>query len=213
MTAARLRNISLLAASILLLSGCLTVEESMKFDKDGTCVVTWRYVLPEAWIPTAEVCAKQLSRPGQTPVGLPEEQTTKAFFEAHPELELRQFRRQVKDGNLEIEIIALARHPLKAFEEGLFPGLTLHRDDLGDLTLTGNPLDSLPPLTSAETERFRAVLKGASLTFTLQTPTEIIASNGKRQAFNLIAWKWRLEPLPGELPLLNPPAEPLTAKW
>jgi len=213
MPCARLLPQILLAVMFLLLTGCLTVEESLKFDKHGICIVTWRYSLPESWVPTAEVLAKQLSQAGQPAVGLPEEQSVKAFFADHPELELRQFRRQVKDGNLEIEIIALARKPLDAFDAGLFPGLVLQRDELGDLTLRGNPLESLRPLTSTETERFRTVLKDASLTFSLQTPTEILEGNGKREAFNQSFWTWRLEPQQGEFSLLNPPAEPLNAKW
>ena len=212
------RRIAFAAAIALLLAatGCLQMEQSFVFARDGSCIVTWNVSVPSAIRPALE----QAARTGQEKFNLtrlpfwpPDRETVQAYCDSHPGIELREYRDYQENGRSKLEIVVLAREALPAFNSEAFPGFMLRRDDLGDLTLTRHIPILKDKFHPAELKALRPLLQDAVLTLKVQVPTAIIEGNGRQPQFNQSVWIWTAEPKGDELPFFGNTLDKVSLKW
>ncbi len=211
-------QIAFFAAVLLLLAGtgCLEMEQSFVFARDGSCIVTWNASVPSSIRPALEQAAKtgqekfNLTR---LPFWPPDRETVQAYCDSHPSIELREYRDYQENGRSKLEIVVLAREAIPAFNEEAFPGFTLRRDDLGDLTLTRHIPVLKDKFSPAELKLIHPLLKDAVLTLKVQVPTAIIEGNGRRPQFNQAVWVWATDPAEDELPFFGNTLDQVSVKW
>ena len=95
----------------LLLAGCLTFEQTMRIQEDGSVLASYVYTYQEANETVIKACLASALASVQmkdTPVDFLNEQGI-ARFCTEQGLELRQYRKNTKDGRTTVQIIILAR--------------------------------------------------------------------------------------------------------
>lgn len=131
------RSLLIAILPALLLCGCLTIEQSLSFKRDGSVIVTCRYSFPAEREEAIRACLaaiaeKQKTAAPDSTAGLSflDEEAVTAFCRTQ-RLELRQYRRVVNndgDGTCTIRIVMLARDAAVAVNGGAFGAFKLSKN-------------------------------------------------------------------------------------
>lgn len=195
----KFRMFLVLATGLILLcgNGCLTYKQTIIFNADGSCLVSYFLSCPEEYAPLLESSMQYLG-------------TTRALFGRGPALnyldeaalrqamaaeaiELRQYRRFRRDGVEHLQIIALARQSEAVFRSGMFGGFRRQPGTGGETSVLAD-IPAMPATFSAERlQELRALCEGLDLTLVLVAPEPIVAGNGQLSDAKTMVWQWEIE--------------------
>ena len=188
-------------ATVLLLNGCLTLEQTLRIQEDGSMLASYVYTYQEANEPVikaALITASKAAKMDGTPVDFLDEAGI-AKFCSEKGIELRQYRKNVKNGKSTVQIITLVRRnsPEKLFALGGF----VQEDK--ELKLL------LPELTWPEDicDRLIRLCPDFAISLTVVAPDKIKDTNGKILRPDTVMWVFT--PKEG----LFAPAQELFVKW
>ncbi|MDD3695110.1 MAG: hypothetical protein PHG44_03995 [Lentisphaeria bacterium] len=200
-------------ALTLFCPGCLTIKQSLVFNQDSSCIMTYEYSFPEEQLALWQEVESILGdKYGEISKSFLDEQSARIFFSDNG-LELRQYRQYAKNKLMHIEIIVLARDAQKAVNSGIFGDFQLHQDALGDQLFKGrlNPLpDDLP---AAALERLQKYAAGLNMSLRLKSPTALIRSNGLSIDYRQTEWAYAWPPQAEAASIFAPKPLLLEAKW
>ena len=115
----------------LMLTGCLQLEQTLRFNSDSTLTVTYVYRFDREQEKVLRDMLAQRHREGTLPptalTFLDKEATREAY--AKHDIELRLYSREVKGGQIEITVIVLSRTPEKHLNDQLFGNFRLASQD------------------------------------------------------------------------------------
>ena len=164
----------------VLLSGCITIEQTIKIRSDDTLVANYSYSFSSHQREAVKAAATSFSPYGT----FLDEEELKAFFAAR-NAEMTSYRLSERSGVTNIQIIVIAKDAAKAINAGAFGAMRLvAKEKLMQL--------EVPMPLKDERERHRAraekLLPGASVTLTLNTPHNIVISNGRQLSDEMCSW-------------------------
>ncbi|NMA43766.1 MAG: hypothetical protein GX946_10355 [Oligosphaeraceae bacterium] len=193
--------------------GCLTLKQTLVFNQDSSCIVTYEYSFPEEqralWQEVESILGEKY---GEISKSFLNEQGARQFFTDNG-LELRQYRQYIKNQLMYVEIIVLARDAEKAINSGIFGDFQLHRDALGDQLFSGK-LTPLPDdLPVAALERLQKYAGSMSMSLRLKSPTALIRSNGLNIDYRQTEWAYAWPPEHEAASIFAPKPLILEAKW
>ena len=185
----------------MLLDGCLTMEQTLRIQDDGSILASYVYTYQEAneaaiklGLATAVAAADMKG----TPVDFLDEKGIAAFCQKNG-IELRQYRKTAKNGKCTVQIITLVRRhsPEKLFALGGFV-----KEDKGKKLF-------LPEINWPQEvrEKVASLCPEFALSLTIVTPDKIRDTNGKLLRPDTAIWMFT--PKEG---LFAPPQE-LFVKW
>jgi len=188
-------------ALALLLDGCLTMEQTLRIQEDGSMLASYVYTYQEAnepFIKTMLATASAAAKMHDTPVDFLDEAGI-AKFCADKGIELRQYRKSAKNGKCTVQIITLVR---RNSQEKLFA--------LGGFVQEKRGLRLLLPEVSwpeDARDKLEKLCPDFALSLTIVTPDKIVETNGKIMRSDTAMWIFT--PKEG---LFAPPQE-LFVKW
>jgi hypothetical protein len=178
----------------------LTLEQSFRFNRRGACEVVYLYLVQESRAGAVKAMRQSLERRLDASRGMDffSEKAVRDHFADLPggrlvSYNLQHYRHQ-GEPCVAVRIALRLEQPRLAFASGALGELML-RDSihLGDLELD-LPLPAHDkPLAPAEAERLDAwldLLGGLEVVVRIETPTELIECNGRREAFNRAVWRY-----------------------
>ena len=176
---------------LLLLTGCLTLEQNMRFKDDGSLVVNYTCSYPveqEAAIQAA--IEELLARKGGPKASFIDKLSAEAFY-AERGAELTFHRKHLHDGTATIQMMVIARQTTRAIALGAFGEMSLKPID--DKVRLDIPL---PAISKELKTRAQTLCKGFETTLTIETPGKLIKHNGKLLAANKVSWTLKLDDTP-----------------
>jgi len=201
---------------IFLASGCLTIEQTLRFNKDASLVVTYAYAYPTAReealkAAQAEIASNIRKQEPSSALGLGfmDENTVSAFFSGTG-VELRQYKKSIGREKTSITIIVLSRDGAKTLNNGLFGAFQLVAKN------GATRFDAAMPagaswLPSGRRERLRKLCKDFSITLTVIAPSEIKASNAVKSNGDTASWSLGMDGPKGAT-VFEPPAS-MYVEW
>lgn len=185
----------LLFLACTLVSG-MSVTQNITVDIDGGAVVNCIYIVP---VKSLWLCREMNRRMGIT--DFTSRQAVLRHFESAPGIKLESHFSAIRGENSITQFTLSLDDVSAALKTGLFGGLAISKSDkiAGDLVFTAKIAGSGKP--TGEMAELLELLGGMDLTLRLATPTEIIESSGRKEAFNRHSWQLRTEDiLSGKFP-------------
>ena len=188
-------------AALLLLNGCLTLEQTLRIQEDGSMLASYVYTYQEANEPVIKAAlttASNAAKMDGTPVDFLDEAGIARFCNDNG-IELRQYRKTVKEGKSTVQIITLVRRnsPEKLFALGGF----VQEDKALKLIL---PEVNWPREVC---DKLIRLCPDFAISLTVVTPDKIKETNGKILRPDTAMWLFT--PKEG----LFVPAQELFVKW
>ncbi len=178
-----MRRLATVIATLVLaaiLSGCITIEQTIKIRSDDSLVANYSYTFSTRQQEAVRAAAAEFSPHGT----FLDAEVLKAFF-ASRNAEMTSYRKSEKNGVTNIQIIVIAKDTAKAMNAGAFGAMRLVSKD--KLTRLEVPM---PPKGERERHRARAakLLPGASASLTVLVPKDITVTNGKQLSDEMCSW-------------------------
>ncbi len=181
----------LLVASLVALTGCLTLEQRMRFKDDGTLLVTYTCNYPAEQEEAIQAAMEELlAHKGFPKASFTDKASMEVFYAAHG-AEMTLHRKTVRDGTVNIQMIVIARQTTKALAQGAF----------GEMLL--KPVDEkvrleipLPEISPDLKRRAQKLCKDFKTTLVIETPGKIIGHNGKQLDSDKVSWTYGVEDTP-----------------
>ena len=164
----------------VMLSGCITIEQTIKIRSDDTLVANYSYSFPSSQREAVRAATSCFSPHGT----FLDEETLKVFF-ASKNAEMTSYKLNERNGITNVQIIVIAKDAAKAINAGAFGAMRLvAKEKLMQLEIP------MPPKEEREKHRARAekLLPGASVSLTLNTPHNIAISNGRQLSDEMCSW-------------------------
>ena len=176
---------------LLLLAGCLTLEQSMRFKDDGSLVVSYSCSYPAEQEEAIQAAIEELlARKGGPRASFLDKAAAESFY-AERGAELTFHRKHLHDGTARIQMMVVARQATRAIALGAF----------GEMRLT--PVDNrvlleipLPAISKELKAHAQAVCKGFETTLVVETPGKLVRHNGTALADNKLSWTLKLDEIP-----------------
>ena len=163
-----------------MLSGCITIEQTIKIRSDDTLVANYSYSFPSNQREAVTAASASFSPYGS----FMDEESLKAFF-ANRNAEMTSYRLSERSGITNVQIIVIAKDAAKAINAGAFGAMRLvAKDNLMRLEVP------MPAKEERDKHRARAakLMPGASVSLTLLAPHNIAISNGKQLSDEMCSW-------------------------
>lgn len=213
-------SITLRSAFLVLLAalipGCLTIEQSLRFNNDSSLVAAYVYTYrldDEDVIKAAlqHINEKVHANDPAESIGLGflDENAVKAFCRAQ-NIELRQFKKSQRNGLCTVQIILLARDAEKALNNGTFGAFNIKEVNSKKRCTAEFALDSSKWIPE-DVNRIKKLCKGLSVTLNIIAPDKITKTNGKLTRNDSATWTFSLDGQDSNS-LLNPP-DSVFAEW
>lgn len=192
---------SCLLACVLVLNGCLTMEQTLRVLEDGSILASYVYTYQEANEPVIKAALATAMPAAQmkgSPADFLNENGISEFCRKN-EIELRQYRKSSKDGKCTVQIITLVRRnaPEKLFALG---GFVQNKKEIKLLL----PEIKWPMEIREQVEK---LCPDFTLSLTIVAPDKITQTNGKTLRPDTAIWIFT--PATG---LFAPPQE-LFVRW
>ena len=184
----------LLPLLALLLTGCLELEQTLRFNSDSTLTVTYVYRFEREQEKLLREMLAQRHRDGTLPptaLTFLDKQATQSAYALHG-IELRLYSREVKGTQVEITVIALSRSPEKHLNDQVFGSFRFSRQDsisrLEAVWPEGNAPISPPP-------RLAPLYRNFAVKCTVLTDGKVRSTSGTVAESRQVNWQFSLDQL------------------
>lgn len=179
----------------LLLNSCFELKQSLIFQSDDTCIMSWSYLFPEKYQTALQQCESrfQNSSSKRVPYTIMNKESWQKWVAQNPDLELRGYSLYTIDDQVKVRIVVLCKNAMKNINSGIFGDLQLHKNSLGDVDCQIN-ISKLDPEKFTQNKDLQLLLKDAHMTYTVNTPTALLKTNGKKESFQSASWQWDFAP-------------------
>lgn len=203
----RLLSQAAILACLFLLSGCLTIEETLRFSKDSTLVVSYVYTYPRLDERMVKESVRQLCRKenGEQSLCFFDEGEVRRYCEKNG-MEFRDYRRTDIGDKVKVQIIILARDWQKPVNEGVFGPIKCIEND-GKVRLEVQPRKE----NSLVLKDLPRECEGCRMQFMVVAPEKISSSNGNNVTSEIVSWSLGVEELDGSLQFNLP--ETMYVEW
>ena len=182
----------LLPLLALLLTGCLELEQTLRFNSDSTLTVTYVYRFDREQEKVLREMLAQRHRDGTLPptaLTFLDKQATQSAYARH-DIDLRLYSREVKGTQVEITVIALSRTPETHLNDQLFGSFRFTRQD------SISRLEAVWPEGSASippNPRLAPLCQNISVKCTVLTDGKIRSTSGTVTESRQVSWQFSLE--------------------
>ena len=181
----------ILFASLVVLTGCLTLEQSMRFKEDGTLLVTYACSYPAEQEEAIQVAMEEfLAHKGFPKASFIDKASMEAFYAAHG-AEMTMHRKTVRNGTASIQMMVIARQTAKTLAQGAFG--EMHLKPVDEKVRLEIPLPEISPELK---RRAQKLCEGFRTTLTIETPGKLVHHNGKQLAPDKVSWTYGVEDVP-----------------
>lgn len=187
----------------LFAAGCLTVEETIVLDKDGSGAVVLQYAAEEALLPAMggaqdviQEWQESLFSRNTPPRNWMFNETLVRDTFRKDGVTVKEYVSSVAGGRRTVRVVCAAPDMQKALAGGMFGDFTYIKTEQGEFRLRINmpvpPPDAVPP-DDATVARIKAATKGLKIVFAVQTPSKILEAAGAEVTGNVARWTFDAE--------------------
>lgn len=182
----------------LLLSGCVTLEEYIQINKNGSAKIVISYSMPVkgmTLLKDSEAVLSELNGSNEK-VTLPrifDEKKLRAHFKKYKGVDVISLRVNQEDGRMITYFHLVVDDLRSALREGLFPYTSLEKEGDNYVFAARYPFN-LSKLK--ENKTLSDVMKEMKISFKVKTPSSIKETTGKKELENLTSWEFSPEKTP-----------------
>ncbi|MFA4944616.1 MAG: hypothetical protein WC789_07940 [Lentisphaeria bacterium] len=185
----RLCRFLLLLLLPLLATGCLTLEETLVFHRDGSGSVQLVYRMDEAQLPAFTAGLAAIAGEGQETGIFTDEGLARKQFSGDG-ITLKEFASYQRQGKRNVRIFCAVTDMQRALASGKFGDIVYVRREDGTYRLRLLLPEPGQPLDAAAAARLREKLKGLAVTFTIHVPGRIQEAAGAEIRGNSARWQF-----------------------